>query len=188
MNCTISLPNSVTINTLPPLFHCPVCKYTINCLIKGVNEVVLVFKWNITKQFRLCHTLIVVIELCLKDSRTVSVHFVLLHQEGSYAYQDTVVLQQIAHLYVKRKGKAPLSDFVDFTPCEWFTESDTPPMFLVKKETVWFLCECVRTKISDDYFKIMILWKCQRKHFERPEDHMLLVWKCLAGPGYWLRR
>ena len=35
MNCTISLPNSVTINTLPPLFHCPVCKYTINCLIRG---------------------------------------------------------------------------------------------------------------------------------------------------------
>lgn len=34
MNCAMSLPNSVTINTLPPLFHCPVCKCTINCLIR----------------------------------------------------------------------------------------------------------------------------------------------------------
>lgn len=73
---------------------------------KGVNEIVLVFKWIITKQFTLCHTLIVIVELCLKDSSTV--HRFLSHcyiENVSCANQDTVVLQQIANLYIKRKEK-----------------------------------------------------------------------------------
>lgn len=53
--------------------------------------------------------------------------------------------------------------FADFTSCEWFTESDKPSVILVQKEKVWLLCERVRTKISDDYFKIIILWRCQKK-------------------------
>lgn len=91
------------------------------------------------------------------------VHFVLLHQEWILCISEYCGFSTNCPSLCQEKRKSATFRSVDFTPCEWFPESNTPPMFLVKKETVWFLCECDRTKISDDYFKIMILGKCQRK-------------------------
>lgn len=111
---------------------------------KGVNEIVLVFKWIITEQFRLCHTLIVIVELCLKDSSTV--RWFRLHcysKNVSCTNQDTVVLQLSANLYIKRKEKC---------------------FFQICRLYPGFLYECIRTKISDDYLKIIILWRCQKKY------------------------
>lgn len=130
---------------------------------KEVNEVVLVCKWIITKQFRLCHTLIVIVELCLKDSSPV-LGFILhcYIKNVSCTNQDTMVLQQTANLYIKRKEKCHFQICIHHPLWRIYWKWQT--YHVCSLETAWFLCECVRTKISDDYFKIIILWRCQRKY------------------------
>lgn len=60
-------------------------------------------------------------------------------------------------VFLSRGKKNATFIFVDFTSYEAFTGSDILTRFLVQEKTAWFLCECVGTKTSDDYFRIIIL-------------------------------
>lgn len=92
-----------------------------------------------------------------REQDSTLVRFALLHQKRilhKSGYSGSAANCQPLN---QEQRESTTFRFADFTSCEWFTESDKPSVILVQKEKVWLLCERVRTKISDDYFKIIIL-------------------------------
>lgn len=102
MNCAMSLPNSVTINTLPPLFHCPVCKCTINCLIRRSMRLYQ-FLSELWPNVSDCRALIVA--LCLKGGDTVRGRSFGMVAPGLGANQEEQVLHRSLHREQVKKGR-----------------------------------------------------------------------------------
>lgn len=114
MNCTISLPNSVTVNTLPPLFHCPVCKCTINCLIRGSMRLYQFLSELYQTVQIVSHTYCYCRAVFKRQRYSTLVHFALLHQECILYKSGHRRSSTDSNLCIERKEQQLISDFWTF--------------------------------------------------------------------------
>lgn len=157
---------------------------------KGVNEVVLVFKWIITKPFRLCHMLNIMAELCLKGGSPVLGSFCTI------SFRMYLIPISMSWLFNK------LSIFLsrEKTKCHFKMYDVHPLQMVYLRQQTWqvpgkgkrqpALCRMWNYKrnfrwLFQDNKYVNIL---KVVFIERPKDHMFLIWKCSVKQGYLFHR
>lgn len=115
---------------------------------KGVNEVVLVFKWIIAKPFRLCHMLSIMVELCLKGSSimlgsfcTISLRIYPIPISMSWFFNKLSI-------FISREKTKCHFRMYEVHPCKWFIQSNKHTRFLVRERDSLLSTEiCYNKKI-----------------------------------------
>lgn len=158
---------------------------------KGVNEVVLVFKWIITKPFRLCHMLSIMVELCLKGSSIMLGSFCTISLR---MYPTPISMSWLFNklsIFISRgkKQNATLK-CMKFTPCKWIIQGNKHKRLLVRERDSLLsigmlnLKRKIRWLFQDNkYIKILKV-----VFIEKPMEHMFLIWKCSVKQCYLFHR